>query len=93
MLSLAEIHKVVQELYPAFDNKPALMRAYKAADRTGDGFITRKEFRLLLQGVRYFHSVWARFASLDADGDRKSGLSSRLQGLASCRSFIHIGGL
>ena len=72
-MSLAEIEKVVRELYPAFDNKPALLRAYKAADRTGDGFITRKEFRLLLQGLRYFHGVWARFASLDADGDRKSG--------------------
>ena len=70
-LSLAEIDKAVRELYPTFDNKPALIRAYKAADRTGDGYITRKEFRLLLQGLRYFNSVWARFESLDTDGDRK----------------------
>ena len=70
-LSLAEIDKVVRELYPTFDNKPALIRAYKAADRTGDGFITRKEFRLVLQGLRYFNGVWARFESLDSDDDRK----------------------
>lgn len=70
-LSLAEVDKAVQELYPQFDNKPALIRAFKAADRTGDGFITRKEFRLLLQGLRYFNAAWARFASLDGDGDRK----------------------
>ena len=70
-LSLAEVDKAVQELYPQFDNKPALIRAFKAADRTGEGFITRKEFRLLLQGLRYFNAAWARFASLDGDGDRK----------------------
>jgi hypothetical protein len=34
-LSLAEIDKAVLELYPTFNNKPALMRAYKAADRSG----------------------------------------------------------
>ena len=38
-LSLAEIDKAVLELYPGFDNKPALMRAYKAADVSADGFV------------------------------------------------------
>ena len=31
-LSLAEIDAAVVELYPGFNNKPALMRAYHAAD-------------------------------------------------------------
>ena len=39
-LSLAEIDKAVLELYPGFDNKPALMRAYKAADVSADGFVS-----------------------------------------------------
>ena len=43
MLSLAEIDKAVVELWPQFDHKPALMRAYKAADRNEDGFIRRRE--------------------------------------------------
>ena len=41
-LSLAEIDKAIIELYPAFNHKPALMRAYKAADRDDSGFITRR---------------------------------------------------
>ena len=48
-LSLAEIDKGVIELWPSFNCKPALLRAYKAADKSGDGFIGRREFRLLLK--------------------------------------------
>ena len=55
-------------------SRPALIRAYKVADVTGDGFITRKDFRLLLEGIHYFNSVWTRFESLDADGDRRLSL-------------------
>ena len=33
--------------------------------------VTRREFRLLLEGLCYFNSVWDRFESLDADGDRR----------------------
>ena len=32
-LSLAEIDKAVLGIWPQFNHKPALMRAYKAADR------------------------------------------------------------
>ena len=39
-LSLAEIDKAVGELYPEFAHKPALMRAYKAADVSADGFVS-----------------------------------------------------
>lgn len=58
-LSLAEIDKaVVSGLigralnYPDFNHKPALMRAYKAADRSGDEFIQRAEFFKLLKCAR-----------------------------------------
>ena len=32
------------ELWPEFNHKAALMRAYHAADKNKDGFVTRKEF-------------------------------------------------
>jgi Ca2+-binding EF-hand superfamily protein len=44
ILSLAELDKAVIETWPAFDNKPAIMRAYKSADKNGDGFIKRMNF-------------------------------------------------
>ena len=43
-LSLAEIDGHVKDSYPGQFDKHALMRAYKAADRSQDGFIERGEF-------------------------------------------------
>ena len=41
-LSLAEIDKAVVELFPRYDHKPALMRAYKAALNGSERqFVTR----------------------------------------------------
>ena len=58
-LSLAEIDKAVVSGQigramncPDFDHKPALMRAYKAADTSGDEFIERSEFFKLLKCAR-----------------------------------------
>ena len=65
MLSLAEIDKAIIELWPQFDHKRALMRAYKAADRNGDGFIKRREFRLLLKYIIYFDEMWDHFEQID----------------------------
>ena len=57
-LSLAEIDKAVVDGQIGralgcadFNHKPALMRAYKAADTSGDGFIERREFFKLLKYV------------------------------------------
>ena len=60
-----EIDKAVLELWPHFDHKRALMRAYKAADHNHDGFIRRREFRLLLKYIMYFDSMWQRFDEID----------------------------
>jgi hypothetical protein len=38
-LSLPQVDSAITELFPALRNKPALMRAYKAADRSGHGWI------------------------------------------------------
>eukprot|EP01052_Picozoa_sp_SAG31_P000378 SAG31_NODE_11_length_38734_cov_21.263854_28_plen_666_part_00 len=48
VLSMAEIDKAVQELFPYYNHKPSVMRAYKAADLNGSGAISRHEFKKLL---------------------------------------------
>ena len=51
--------------------KSVLMRAYKAADRDGNGWVGRREFRLLLKYVVYFNNLWHKFEEIDEDGDRR----------------------
>eukprot|EP01052_Picozoa_sp_SAG31_P041413 SAG31_NODE_6272_length_2093_cov_4.616349_2_plen_340_part_01 len=70
-LSLAEIDKAIVELYPGYNHKPALMRAYKAADTDGNGFVTRREFKKLLHFLEYFNDLWGEFEQIDTDGDRR----------------------
>jgi hypothetical protein len=62
-LSLAEIDKAVVELWPQFNHKQALMRAYRAADQNNDGYITRKEFGCLLESIKYFNELWCEACS------------------------------
>jgi Ca2+-binding EF-hand superfamily protein len=71
ILSLAELDKAVIETWPAYDNKPAIMRAYKAADKNGDGFIKKNEFRFFLKFIHYYNKLWKDFAAIDEDGDRR----------------------
>ena len=59
-----------------FDHKPAILRAYHAADEDGTGFVERDEFTKLLQYIVFFNNLWcvpffwlrARFDSTRADG-------------------------
>jgi Ca2+-binding EF-hand superfamily protein len=74
-LSLAEIDKAMVESFPEYNHKPALMRAYKAVARDGNGFVTRREFGKLLHFVAYFADVWAKFEEIDTDGDQRLTLS------------------
>jgi Ca2+-binding EF-hand superfamily protein len=71
MLSLAELDKAVIELWPSFNNKPAIMRAYKAADRNGTGFISRKEFNQFLRYLVAYTNLFNAFQSFDTSGDRR----------------------
>jgi hypothetical protein len=70
-LSLAEIDRAIVADFTQCHNKPALMRAYKAADRDGNGFIGRGEFKKLLHFINYFNGLWMRFESVDPEGDRR----------------------
>lgn len=85
MLSLAELDKAVQTLWPELDNKPAIMRAYKSADKGHDGFVQKKEFKFFLTLIHFYNALWDAFETSDSDGDRrltrdelKSGASKSL---------------
>ena len=82
-LSLAEIDKAVAQLWPLFNHKKVLMRAYHAADVSADGFIGRKEFRLLLQYMLYFNRLWAVFEQIDLDNDHRLTLHEFREGCVS----------
>ena len=83
-LSLAEIDVAVQRLWPTMHNRKALMRAYKAADRNGNGLVDRREFRLLLEYLSYFNDLWAKFVEIDG-GARGDGRLTPEEFGAGCR--------
>ena len=70
-LSLSEVAQGVTELWPDFDDAPALMRAYRAADSTGDGWIGAEDFQHLLTYLAFFHHRWPLFNQLDEEYDGK----------------------
>ncbi len=74
-LSLAEIDAVVVDRWPHFNHKPSLMRAYRAADVNGDGFIKRREFHLLLEYLIYFTDLWDLFDAVDTTHDHRLNFS------------------
>jgi len=72
ILSLAEIDKAVIEIYPHLaEDKPAIMRAYKAADTSQDGFVDFKEFGRLIDLLHYYNNLFQIFKKLDIDNDRR----------------------
>ena len=71
IVSLAEIDKYIVELNPEYNNKPALMRAYHAADLNNDGFVNRKEYLDLWKYIAYFNTLWHKFEELDDNNDRR----------------------
>jgi Ca2+-binding EF-hand superfamily protein len=78
-VSLAEIDKMVVEdhatggLFKDFNNKPALMRAYKASCSGGKNtdWIERDEFPFLLRNMYFFDKLWDVFDDIDTNDDRR----------------------
>mmetsp|Transcript_108616 Transcript_108616/g.312928 ORF Transcript_108616/g.312928 Transcript_108616/m.312928 type:complete len:484 (+) Transcript_108616:77-1528(+) len=73
IVSLAEIDKLVVEKFPVLNHKPALMRAYKATIKTGNGdeWVDKKEFKTLLANLFYFNKLFWMFEKVDSDADRR----------------------
>ena len=74
IISLAEIDKFIVERYPLLDNKPALMRAYRAADKNNSGLISLKEYTNLWEYIVYFNQLWEKFERIDVNMDRRIDL-------------------
>lgn len=78
-VSLAEIDKLVvandDGLFDGLNNKPALMRAYKATcfgdGGDGDDWVEKKEFRIMLRNLFYFNRLWDSFDDIDKGDDRR----------------------
>eukprot|EP01028_Stygiella_incarcerata_P013048 TRINITY_DN81097_c0_g1_i1.p1 TRINITY_DN81097_c0_g1~~TRINITY_DN81097_c0_g1_i1.p1 ORF type:complete len:182 (-),score=59.40 TRINITY_DN81097_c0_g1_i1:109-654(-) len=78
-LSLAEVSKGIRDILQCddvFDCKPAIIRAFNAAKdvapaKSGlsDDYITRLEFRLLLQYLRMYFELYQAFARIDEGDD------------------------
>ena len=92
-LSLAEIDRAAKEglLGKALGvadgqqqfNRNVLMRAYRAADASQDGFIEPTEFNKLLRYVVFFQGMWERFDEIDTDGDHKLDQGEFAKGCAT----------
>jgi len=72
ILSLAEIDRAVIQLYPHLaKDKPAIMRAYKAADTSKDGFIDFDEFGRLIDLLFHYDRLYKVFQKLDKNKDKR----------------------
>eukprot|EP00670_Eutreptiella_braarudii_P007008 CAMPEP_0174286784 /NCGR_PEP_ID=MMETSP0809-20121228/12998_1 /TAXON_ID=73025 ORGANISM="Eutreptiella gymnastica-like, Strain CCMP1594" /NCGR_SAMPLE_ID=MMETSP0809 /ASSEMBLY_ACC=CAM_ASM_000658 /LENGTH=441 /DNA_ID=CAMNT_0015382983 /DNA_START=114 /DNA_END=1439 /DNA_ORIENTATION=+ len=81
-ISLAETDKGLRDilkLEEVFDCKPAIMRAFQAAKdvhkeskaRLGADFVTKCEFRILLEYLRKYFELFVMFDRMDDDNDRR----------------------
>ncbi|CAF1013027.1 unnamed protein product [Didymodactylos carnosus] len=71
-LSLAEIDRAVTYFYPQFGtNKQAIMRAYKEADTSGNGFVELNEFGKIIDLLLYYDDISKVFQQLDRNKDKR----------------------
>ncbi|CAF1029993.1 unnamed protein product [Adineta steineri] len=71
-LSLAEIERAVIYFYPQFGtNKKAILRAYKAADTSGNGLVELKEFDKIVQLLKQYDEISKIFEELDTNDDHR----------------------
>jgi len=81
ILSLAELDRAIIESMPEYaHDKPAIMRAYKAADTSKDGFINFNEFKLFMKLLKQYHEYSNLFSKLDVDHDKRVSLSEFIKG-------------
>lgn len=83
-LSLAEVDKGIRDvirLPELFQLKPVIIRAFnmaktklKAANKYGDDYVSKAEFRFLLQYLRDYYCYWSIFNDIDTSKDRRISL-------------------
>eukprot|EP00033_Pygsuia_biforma_P000154 GCRY01000198.1.p1 GENE.GCRY01000198.1~~GCRY01000198.1.p1 ORF type:complete len:204 (+),score=44.82 GCRY01000198.1:77-613(+) len=83
-LSLAEVDaglRDVLQIDELFDCKPCIIRAFSAAkaiagkrSSVSDDYVTRSEFRLLLQYLRMYFEYYVMFDAVDTGDDRRVDL-------------------
>ncbi|TPX63483.1 hypothetical protein SpCBS45565_g06573 [Spizellomyces sp. 'palustris'] len=92
ILSLAEIDRAVIDVFPQYaKDKPAILRAYKAADASKDGFIDRKEFGKLIDFLGYYDDLFKKFSKIDTDGDRRVSFDEFKKGWSDAGFSINEG--
>ncbi len=74
-LSMNEYTDGLVRLLPQFGNQHAVRRAFVAADRDQSGYVSRREFRLLLHYTIFFHKKAATFHKIDSNGDGRIDFS------------------
>ena len=67
-LDFGELSRAVQLSFPELNDPEVVRRSFKAVDN-GDGRVSRREFRLVLEYITYFRRLETQFAELDADSD------------------------
>ncbi|UJR09384.1 hypothetical protein I4U23_013627 [Adineta vaga] len=71
-LSLAEIDRAILDFYPQFGtNRKAILRAYKAADTSGNGFVELREFEKIVQLLKQYNEISKVFEELDTNDDHR----------------------
>ncbi len=86
-LSLAEVEEAVGELWPQFDNKPALMRAYQAAATADDGLVLPAEFGSVLTHILYFNALWPKLERVQNSAVSRYRLQVWARLLAACNAL------
>ena len=61
------------------------MRAYKASDKNGTGFVSKKEFNFFLDFLVHYNNLWQAFDHIDTDDDRRVTFEEFVKGADSLR--------
>lgn len=69
MLSLAELDLAVIRLWPTLNFKPAIMRAYKLADKNRNGSLSKSEFFAFLHYLVCYNQLLVKFRKIDKNKD------------------------
>ena len=74
-LSLAELSMGVSGVFHWCSNRSAFIKAYKAADLDGNGYIMKEEFQSLLGFALFFNSIWDQLDEVSLMADDTGELS------------------